>query len=339
MPSTYPTKHGTRRLSDVTKHLVLPSGILTTGYPTVARQCRRMGVVYDDWQEGLARAVLAKRKGGLYAAGIGGVYLSTCRQIGKTFTVGSLVFALCVQYPGLTVLWTAHHTRTSDETYLQLSGFAQRPRVAPFVLKTPSGNGRQSIVFRNGSRILLGARERGFGRGVPGVAMVVFDEAQILSLAAVADMVPAGNTVRNMLVLYMGTPPAPKDPAELFKARRRELLSAERLRQAGQDVQIDGLWVEIGADDGADVDDRDQQQRGNPSVPTRTGWDAMKRLREQLADDDAFRREGMGVWDSDQAGTRLITAKQWEDTAVKEVADNDGLRAFGVAFSKDGGGR
>ena len=334
MPSTSPTKPGTRRLSEVTKHLVLPSGITATGYPSVERQCRKMGVVHDDWQKALSRAVLAKRETGLYAAGVGGIYLSTRRQVGKTYTFGSLIFALCALTPGTVVLWTAHHTRTSDETYESLVAMARRPLIAPFIAKTPSGNGRQAIVFTNGSRIMFGAREHGFGRGIPGVSIVVFDEAQILKQSALNDMIPAANTVKNPLILYMGTPPDPKDPAEVFKARRREALRTEKARAAGETVESNMLFVEIGADDGANPDDRKQWKKGNPSYPLRTPAESILRLREQLGDDAAFVREGLGVWDPDEIAGRLITADEW--SATRTAVAPEGVRSFGVAFSADG---
>lgn len=334
MPSTSPTKPGTRRLSEVTKHLVLPSGIAATGYPSVERQCRKMGVVHDDWQRALSRAVLAKRETGLYAAGVGGIYLSTCRQVGKTYTFGSLIFALCALTPGTVALWTAHHTRTSDETYESLVAMARRPLIAPYIAKTPSGNGRQAIVFTNGSRIMFGAREHGFGRGIPGVSIVVFDEAQILKQAALNDMIPAANTVKNPLILYMGTPPDPKDPAEVFKSRRREALRIEKARADGDDATSNMLYVEIGADDGANPDDEKQRRKGNPSYPQRTPLESIMRLREQLGDDAAFVREGLGVWDRDDAAARLITETEWSETQVDEAPD--GVRSFGVAFSADG---
>ncbi|MUP49193.1 terminase, partial [Veillonellaceae bacterium M2-8] len=73
-------------------------------------------------------------------------------------------------------------------------------------------NGQQAIEFTNGSRILFGARESGFGRGFAMVDVIVFDEAQILTENALSDMVPATNAAPNGLVLMMGTPPRPKDP-------------------------------------------------------------------------------------------------------------------------------
>lgn len=324
-----------RRLSEVTKHLVLPDGVVSSGYPAVAAQCKRMGVIHDDWQQGLGRAVLAKRKNGLYAAGITGVTLSTCRQVGKTFTFGTIIFALAILTPGTLVLWTAHHTATTDETFEALSALARKPKIAPYVEQIRRGNGDQVILFKNGSRIMFGARDRGFGRGVPGVSVVVFDEAQILSQSAVTDMVPAANTVKNPLILYMGTPPEPKNPSEVFKGRRKRALAAKAARDAGEKIVYNGLYVEIGADHGADLDDRAQWRKGNPSYPDRTPEESIMRLREQLEDEASFARDGLGIWDEENAGSRCIPAPRWAATGVTE-APSEGVRSFGIVSNLEG---
>lgn len=294
-----------------------------------------MGVVHDDWQQGFGRALLAKREDGLYAAGVGGATLSTCRQVGKTYTVGTIVFSLCILTARTTALWTAHHTKTSDETFEALAALARRPRIAPYVAAVRRGNGQQAIIFKNGSRILFGAREHGFGRGIPGVAIVVFDEAQILKQLALNDMVPAVNTVRNPLVLYMGTPPDPRDPAEVFKSRRRKALAVAEQRKADASAVFNALYVEIGADRGASLDDRRQWAKGNPSFPDRTPAEAIMRLREQLPNPEAFAREGLGVWDDDEAGSRLISPTEWSGAAVT-AAPPDGVRSFGIVFNQAG---
>lgn len=315
MPLKSPTKPGTKKLSEVAKHLVLPSGIVSTGYPAVEAQCAKMGVRHDEWQRGLARAMLSKRSDGLYAAGIGGVLISICRQVGKTFTIGSIIFALCVLIPGLKVLWTAHRTRTSDETFKSLSGFARRKLVRPYMLPARAANGQQEIRFRNGSRIMFGARETGFGRGFDDVDIEVFDEAQILTQKALDDMVPATNVAKNPLLIFMGTPPKPKDPAEIFTNRRDEALEIKQKQlQTGLAVASDMLYVEIGADEDADPDDREQWEKGNPSFPHRTTEQAILRLRKILADDDSFKREGMGIWDP-LASPRVIDEKSWSEVA------------------------
>lgn len=341
MPRQRPTKTSTptiseRKLSDVAKHLVVPSGIKTTGYPAVEAQCRKMGVSHDAWQRGLGRAILAKRENGLYAAGIGGVLISICRQVGKTFTIGTIIFALCILFPGIKVLWTAHHSATSDETFETLSTLARRRRIAPYIAHNGvrQGNGKQRIKFANGSRIMFGAREHGFGRGIPGVTIVVFDECQILKAKALSDMVPAANTVRNPLIIYMGTPPKPEDTAEVFKARRKKALAVKARREAGEDVEFDTLYVEVGANEGDDVEDKAVLARANPSFPHRTPWEAILRLRENLTDPADWSREGLGIWDEELDGDGPLS-KSWPLLAV-DAAPTEGIRAFGVAFSADG---
>jgi phage terminase large subunit-like protein len=308
-----------RKLSEVAKHLVLPSDIATTGYPAVAAQCAKMGVEHDDWQQGLGRAMLAKRTNGLYAAGIGGVIISICRQVGKTFTIGTIVFALCILFPGIKVLWTAHHAATSDETFDTLAALARRQRIAPYIRQVRGGNGKQRIVFTNGSRIMFGAREHGFGRGIPGVSIVVFDEAQILKAKALDDMVPAANTVKNPLIIYMGTPPKPTDPAEVFKARRQKALKVKERRATGETVAWNTLYLEVGADVGADPNDSKARAKANPSYPHRTPDEAIERMRENLVDEESFLREGMGIWDEDTDGTGVIDLAKWRAHHVKKL--------------------
>lgn len=347
---TTSTTAGPRQLADVARHLVLPSGIAGSRYLRIEPTLVKLGIEHDDWQRDLGMHALARRSSGLYAAGIGGVVLSTCRQIGKTFTFGSIIFALCIDEPKTTVLWTAHHSRTNDETYEALVEMARMPRMARYVKKIVAGNGKQSIQFTNGSRILFGAREHGFGRGIPGVTIVVFDEAQILSQRALNAMIPAANTVRNPLIIYMGTPPEPGNPSEVFAGRRRRALEVEELREAGQDASFDGLYVEISADQDADVNDRGQWAKGNPSYPARTPDEAFLRLIDQLGDEGSIRREGLGIWDDDNTAGRAISAPQWSATYAEprpEVPEAeldpevryvplDGRRALGVAFSLDG---
>ena len=312
------------RLSDIAKHLILPEGITATGWPAVRDRAKRFGLGFDRWQDGLGRAILAKRKGGLYAAGIDGVQVSICRQAGKTYTFGALAFALCTLNEKTFILWTAHRTRTADETFAEMRGLAGKPKIAPYVANVRAANGQQEITFTNGSRILFGAREGGFGRGFSGVCVIVFDEAQILGQKALEDMVPAVNTAPNPLILRLGTPPRPTDPSEAFRSFRKAALAGD-LR--------DGLYVEIGADDDADPDDRAQWRKANPSYPHRTPESAILRMKRQLGP-ESFRREGLGIWDPEVA-SQAIGREAWD--ALKAEEPPRGLRwCAAVRFSVDG---
>lgn len=326
MPMTSQTmRQPTPRLSELAKHLRVPEGIVATGWPAVRKTCvEKLGAEFDPWQDGAGRVILAKRGDGSLASMIDGVGMSLPRQVGKTHLVGFTVFALCVNTPGLLVIWTAHHSATSSETFLAMQGMASRAKVAPHIEQVFKGSGDEEIRFRNGSRILFGARERGFGRGIPGVDVLIFDEAQILSDKAMSNMLATMNTSSLGLQLYIGTPPKPEDMSETFKRMRREALAG---------TLVDGAWIEFGADADADDTDRAQWRKMNPSYPKRTPWQSLMRLKRKLTPAD-WRREGMGIWDDDQAGSRLITEDEWTRAGVREAPE--GVKSFGVAFSMDG---
>lgn len=326
-PTLQKTRGGAPKLSEQAKLLVVPQDIVSTMWPSVLKTCvEKLGADFDPWQDGAGRVIFAKREDGNLAAMIDGVGMSLPRQVGKTHLIGFTVFALCVNMPGLLVIWTAHHSATTGETFLSMQGFAQRAKVAAHIKKVYTGSGDEEIRFHNGSRILFGAREHGFGRGIPGVDVLIFDEAQILSDKAMANMVATMNTSLFGLQLYIGTPPKPEDAgrSESFKRMRREALAG---------TLVDGAWIEFGADADAKDDDRAQWRKMNPSYPKRTPQQSLMRLKRKLTPAD-WRREGMGIWDDDQAGSRAISEKQWEATAVESAPD--GLRSYAVSFSLDG---
>lgn len=307
MPKRPPTKPTTPRLSETARHVVVPRGATSTGWPAVCDKCADFGVRFRPWQDAAGRLILAKRADGKYAASIGGTGMSIPRQVGKTFLVGAIVFALCLLNPKLTVIWTAHRARTAEETFGKMQAFAKRKKIAPHVDRIWLGSGEEEIRFRNGSRILFGARAREFGRGFDEVDVLIFDEAQILGESVLEDMVPATNQSRQpagALLLFMGTPPRPKDPGEVFTRLRDEAL-------AGEDE--DTAWIEFGAEPGftptplpapLSAADWKQVERANPSFPEDTPREAILRMRKRGGTDASFLREGLGIWDvaiTDQA--------------------------------------
>ncbi|MFH5879768.1 hypothetical protein [Arthrobacter sp. NA-172] len=325
MPDLQQTKPGTRKLSEIARHVVVPKGIVSTAWPSVFKKASELGLGCDDWQVGVGKLALAKRANGKYAAGIGGVVLSIPRQVGKTYLISLIVFCLCLLHPGLTVLWTAHRMKTAGETFNKLQAFARKKRIAPHILKVTTGSSDEVIYFRNGSRIMFGARERGFGRGFDNVDIEVFDEAQILTEAAVEDMVPATNVSPNPLLFFIGTPPRPKDPGEIFAGKRKEALDGE---------DDDTVYVEFSADPGTNENDRKQWAKANPSYPSRTDDAAMLRMKKALNTPGSFDREARGIWDSETRVT-LFDSEAWENG--RKTARPEGLKvgALAVAVSID----
>lgn len=302
--------------------MVYPSSISATAWPAIEATCRKLGTEFDEWQAGIGRLMFAKSANGKYAATVGGIGMSLPRQVGKTHLVGYAMFALCILNPFLTVIWTAHHTRTANETLRAMQGMAQRQKVAPYVLRILTGNENRGVEFHNGSRILFGARSDGFGRGFAGVDVLVIDEAQILRERDLDAMLPtlnASEAEAGGLAIFMGTPPTPVDPSEAFRRMRDDALSGEA---------DDLVWVECGADPTADPDDRAQWAKANPSYPKRTPLTSMQRMRKKLSP-ESWMREGLGIWDEDGSD---VFAGSWPKCLTDEVPDVKPV-TLGVASS------
>lgn len=312
------------------KVLVLPEGIKTSGFPAVEATCRRIGIEFDQWQRDLNRCILAKDSSGLYAADT--VAMSIPRQVGKTFDVGALVFADSIINPGTTTVWTAHRFKVSRETFNELRMWAKSPLLAPHIDydDITTGAGNEMIPFRNGSRIVFAARERGAIRGFTKVRRLILDEAQILTEAAMSDLAPTMNQAENPQIIMMGTPPKPTDPGEVFTA----------LRKAALDGETEGsLYVEFSATPGAPVNIGeagfwDAMAEANPSHPTRTSRRAIKRLRKLLTNDDDFRREAQGIWDSANH-VSLFEGTSWADGLREFRPDHLSVNALALAVSFD----
>lgn len=306
-----------RPLSEVARHVVTPTGIASTGWPKVFKTCEKLGWTFDGWQDGCGRLILAKTGEGTYAADT--IVISIPRQVGKTYLVACIIFALCLTHRNLTVIWTAHRKTTAVETFQQFDAMAQRPRVAAHVRQILRGKGDEKILFKNGSRILFGARESGFGRGFTGVDVLVCDEGQIMTDAVMEDMAATQNVAPNPLFFLMGTPPRPQDPGETFTLFRQEALDGE------SDAT---LYIEMSADRGCDPMDRGQWRKANASFPHRTTERALLRLRKKLKNDDAWNREALGVWD-EARHQRLVKASRWAE--LLDVGPANGVKPTALA--------
>jgi hypothetical protein len=305
VPQQSRTAPSTLRLSEYARKFTYPRDrIERTVWPRVEAKGRELGLGFDWWQAQLGTVCLGYGADGKYVATIGGIGLSIPRQVGKTYFVMATLVILCILFPGLQVVWTSHHLRTTTKTLTAIKGLTRRKKIAPHVRTVRTSHGEGQVEFANGSLIMFGARSQGFGRGFDEIDVEVFDEAQILDTKALEDMVAATNQSRHphgALLFFMGTPPRPSDPSESFTLRRSEAWSGE---------DEDAIWLEISADPNSDPDDESEWLRMNPSYPLRTPRESMLRLRKNLKDDDSWNREGRGVWDP-PSSTAVIPAAMW----------------------------
>lgn len=314
-------------LRQVAKHLILPEGAVDSLWPRVRQRLTMLGIQFDRWQQGLAQAVLALDSDRCFAATVGGVVASIPRQVGKSYFVSRLLVALCIEIPGLRCIWTSHHGRTTTNTFRGVAGLVQTAALRPYMKAGPthgvrSTNGEQEVVFANGSIIQFGARESGFGRGMDAVDIMVFDEAQILGLKALEDMVPATNAARNPhrgLVIYVGTPPRPTDDGEAFRAKRKAALTG---------VSRSSVYVEIAGRADLPLHGDRQYRTANPSYPLRVPLVSMQRMAENLPDEGAWRREALGIWDEIDEAENILPA--WDDCVSSGPDSSQRPVAYGV---------
>lgn len=316
---------GTKRLTEAARYVVEPEGIAASEWPSVRDTCRNLAITFDQWQDGIGLLTLAVRADGMYAADT--TLISICRQAGKTFLFGGIFFALCLIRPGLTVIWTAHRLRTAKETFRAMKAMAALPLVKPHIQHISNANGEEGIFFTNGSRILFGARENGFGVGFANVGVLVLDEAQRLTSKAMDDLLPTLNTATNPLLILTGTPPRPTDAGEEFNRVRNDALDEDY--EPGVRIGGDTLYIEFSADPGAELDDRGQWAKANPSYPHRTPDRAIKRLLKNLSE-DSFRREALGIHDEVEIDKPVVSAGLWRRLRDDGPPDGTAPLAFGL---------
>jgi hypothetical protein len=139
-------------------------------------------------------------------------------------------------------------------------------------------------------------------------------------------MAAAQNVAPNPLFFLMGTPPRPRDQSETFTLFRQEALDGE------SDAT---LYIEVSADRGADLMDRAQWRKANPSFPYRTSERAMLRLRKKLKNDDSWRREALGIWDEIAQRFSPINGPLWSDAA--DVGPEDAAKPSALAVDMSHG--
>lgn len=293
----------------------------------VCARARALGTELFPWQRDTVRHILARDSTGRLTAKT--VVLSVPRQSGKSYGIALLVIDEAIRRSNYTQVWTAHRYRVSREIFRTMRAICQRPEIGKFVTAITTATGSECIYFKNGSRILFAARERGSIRGFSKVDRLILDEAQILSADAVADMLPTMNASPDPQVIYMGTPPRPIDNGEVFTNLRTRALE-------GKDTRL--LYLEWSAAPGCDLDDQGQWCQANPSIGPDSPFTPISRiadLRTQLASDADFAREALGMWD-DVASDAVIPVELFRGLIKDRLVEAQvGTIALAVDVSPD----
>ncbi len=261
----------------------------------------------------------------------GGRWISkTCggsvpRQNGKTGLLEGRAEAGMLMY-NEQVIYTAHLQKTATETFEEMASFFDTPKLRKHIKDIKTALGREQIILNSGARVKYLARTRNGGRGQHG-DLLIFDEAQELSVEAQASFIPAISASLNPQVIYAGTPPDPTADGTVFRGIRDKARAGDTKSTA---------WFEFSVDDIGDVMDRKRWADTNPALGRRILESTIEAESEQMAP-DTFARERLGWWTPivEHEIDYAIDTKIW-DSCRSEEPKPEGKTAYGVKFSADG---
>lgn len=287
----------------------------------------------DPWQEMIAECWLGTDEDGCYTTTSAG--LSEPRQNGKNGCLEIREFYGMV-IKGEKILHTAHQVRTAKRSFRRLVRLftdKRHPEIEALVKKIRYTNGEEAIELTNGGVIEYSARSRQAARGIDGVSLIVFDEAQELTddqIEAIMATLSASETGTRQII-YTGTPPYPQCPGTVFRRRRKICLENPSEHDAWHEWSVEAKGIDEIA-----VDDKSLWYMTNPALGIRlTEEFTEEELRTMTR--DGFARERLGWWMPDIGIERefAISKDIWE-ACMSHDHIPEGKRAYGIKFSADG---
>ena len=289
--------------------------------------------VLDPWQKDVVDCWLGRDDNGEYNVTSAG--LSTPRQNGKNGCLEAREFFGMV-INGEKIIHTAHQVRTAKRSFNRLARFFEDPRypeIMELAKKIRRTNGEEGIELYNGGIIEYSARSRQAARGVDGVSLIVFDEAQELTDDQLEAMMPtlSASSTGTRQIIYTGTPPYPGCPGTVFRRRRNICLTDPGNHDTWHEWSIAAEKI-----DEIPVEDKTLWYMTNPALGIRqTEEFAEEELRSM--DKAGFAREILGWWmpEIKHEIDKAIDDKKWKACRSTEPKP-EGKTAYGVKFSIDG---
>ena len=220
------------------------------------RILRTGGLILDPWQDLIICDWMAMTPWGKWICKTCGG--SVARQNGKTGLIEGRGEAGMLMY-NEQVLYTAHLQKTATETFEEMASFFDSPKLRKYVKDIKTALGREQIILKSGARVKFLARTRNGGRGQHG-DLLIFDEAQELTVDQQASFLPAISASLNPQTIYVGTPPDPNADGTVFRGIRSKALAGETKTTA---------WFEFSVPEIGDISDRQRWADTNPALGVR----------------------------------------------------------------------
>ena len=281
------------------------------------------GLILDPWQSLVLCDWMALDQIGKWLCRTCGG--SVPRQNGKTGVVEARAEAGMIMY-NEQVIYTAHLQKTATETFEEMASFFDTPKLRKFLKDIKTALGREQIILKSGARVKFLARTRNGGRGQHG-DLLIFDEAQELSIEAQASFIPAISASVNPQTVYVGTPPDPSADGTVFRGIRSKAIDGKTNSTA---------WFEYSVEEIGDVTNRDRWAVTNPALGRRILQTTIEGELEQMPA-DTFARERLGWWTPvvEHKVEYAIPKDTW-DACKSTEPKPEGKTAYGVKFSADG---
>ena len=300
---------------------IVPPYDMTDGYDA-EKILRSGGLILDPWQTEVISDWMAMTPWGKWICKTCGG--SVARQNGKTGLIEGRAETGMIMY-NEQVLYTAHLQKTATETFEEMASFFDTPKLRKYLKDIKTALGREQIILRSGARVKFLARTRNGGRGQHG-DLLIFDEAQELTIDQQASFLPAISASLNPQTIYVGTPPDPNADGTVFRGIREKAIAGETKTTA---------WFEFSVPEIGDVTDRTRWAETNPALGRRIMETTIEGECEQMAP-DAFARERLGWWTPvvEHKQEYALDAAAW-DACKSDELKPEGKIAYGVKFSAD----
>ena len=286
------------------------------------RILRSGGLLLDPWQNIVICDWMAMTPSGKWVCKTCGG--SVARQNGKTGLIEGRAEAGMILY-NEQVLYTAHLQKTATETFEEMASFFDSPKLRKYLKDIKTALGREQIILRSGARVKFLARTRNGGRGQHG-DLLIFDEAQELTVEQQASFLPAISASLNPQTIYVGTPPDPTADGTVFRGIRDKAIGGETKSTS---------WFEFSVPEIGNIGDRQRWADTNPALGRRIMETTIEGEYEQMAP-DTFARERLGWWTPvvENKVEYAIDSKAW-DKCKSDEPKPEGKTAYGVKFSPD----
>lgn len=317
--------------------LVEPADVIGTLGPQITQAAALVGIDLDEHQQLIVNTGASLRDMGDGEAGWAARQfgVSEARQNGKTITMLAREVGGIIALEEPTIIHSAHEVKTAMQSYRMLLNLCENWDIlSRMVKKVISVNGREGIIFKQpGGReteVSYMARTKGSGRGFS-AKTILLDEDQEMSFEIFAAILPTLSAVRNSQVWMFGTPPGPLNNGEVVTRLRRQAATGRHPRIG---------WIEWGASPKRgeelswDYSDQEHWYAANPACPSRID---INNIEDEFAamDEDTFRRERLGEWESDE-GLTVIPMDAWDDqTAPDAVIESKHTIAIDVSPARN----